>query len=60
MPKFGRILCPVDFSEFSAKASEYAYSLAKHYQAKLFLEHVVQPLTIAYPYYSFPMPAADM
>ncbi|HEY6270829.1 MAG TPA: universal stress protein [Terriglobales bacterium] len=60
MPKFERILCPVDFSEFSAKASEYAYSLAKHYRARLFLEHVVQPLTIAYPYYSFPMPAADM
>jgi len=60
MLKFERILCPIDFSEFSIKAYEYAYSVAKHYQAKLFVEHVVQPLTIAYPYYSFPMPASDM
>lgn len=50
----GRILCPVDFSEFSARAYDYALSLAHHYRAKLFLEHVVQPLTSAYPYYAFP------
>ena len=59
MLKFERILCPVDFSEFSAKACAYAHSLAKHYQSKLFLEHVVQPLTAAYPYYTFPMPSSD-
>jgi len=60
MLKFERILCPVDFSESSAKACEYAFSLAKHYQAKLFLEHVVQPLTVAYPYYAVPMLPGDM
>jgi nucleotide-binding universal stress UspA family protein len=49
-----RILCPVDFSEFSDKAYDYAASLAHHYGAKLFLEHIVQPLTSAYPYYAFP------
>jgi nucleotide-binding universal stress UspA family protein len=49
-----RILCPVDFSEFSAKAYDYALSLAHHYRAKLFLEHVVQPITSPYPYYAFP------
>jgi len=51
---FERIVCPVDFSEYSGKAYDYAYSLAKHYGAKLFVEHVVQPLQAAYPYYAFP------
>jgi nucleotide-binding universal stress UspA family protein len=54
MLKIERILCPVDFSEFSAKAYDYAYSLARRYGAKLFLEHVVQPLTSVFPYYAFP------
>lgn len=49
-----RILCPVDFSEFSAKAYDYAYSLARHYQAKLFLEHVIPPVGAAYPRYVLP------
>jgi nucleotide-binding universal stress UspA family protein len=52
--KIERILCPVDFSDFSARAYDYAQSLAHHYGAKLFLEHVVQPLASAYPYYAFP------
>jgi nucleotide-binding universal stress UspA family protein len=52
--KFERILCPVDFSEFSVKTYAYAQSLARHYRATLFLTHVVQPLTSAYPYYAFP------
>lgn len=60
MLKFNRILCPVDFSESSAKACEYAFSLAKHYQAKLFLEHVVQPLTAVCPYYAFPTLSGNM
>jgi nucleotide-binding universal stress UspA family protein len=54
MLKFERILCPVDFSAFSTRACDYAYSLAMHYGSKLFFEHVVQPLTTAYPYYAFP------
>jgi nucleotide-binding universal stress UspA family protein len=54
MLRIERILCPVDFSEPSAKAYDYAYSLAKHYQAELLVEHVVQPLQAAYPYYAFP------
>jgi nucleotide-binding universal stress UspA family protein len=49
-----RIVCPVDFSEYSARAYDYAYSLARHYGAKLLVEHVVQPLQAAYPYYAFP------
>ena len=54
MLKFERILCPVDFSDYSTRALDYAYLLAKHYGSKLFFEHVVQPLTAAYPYYAFP------
>lgn len=49
-----KILCPMDFSEFSVKAYDYAQSLAQHYGAKLLLQHVVQPLTSTYPYYAFP------
>ena len=35
------ILCPIDFSEISAKALEYAFFLASHHQAELLLLHVV-------------------
>ena len=38
------ILCPVDFSEFSVNAYEYARSLAWHYKATLILQHVLYPL----------------
>jgi len=44
----------MDFSEFSVRAYSYAQSLAKRYAAKLYVEHVVQPLGTAYPYYVFP------
>ncbi len=54
MLKIQCILCPTDFSEFSERAYEYAQSLAQHYKAKLLLQHVVQTLTSAYPYYAFP------
>jgi nucleotide-binding universal stress UspA family protein len=37
-----RILCPIDFSEFSARAYAYASSLAHHYSAKLFVQYVVE------------------
>jgi nucleotide-binding universal stress UspA family protein len=37
-----RILCPTDFSEFSDMAFRYALSLAQHYRAKLFVQHVVE------------------
>ena len=54
MLRIEKILCPVDFSEYSVKAFDYAQSLALHYGASLLLQHVVQPLTAAYPYYAFP------
>jgi nucleotide-binding universal stress UspA family protein len=42
MPELRRILCPTDFSEFSDLAFRYAQSLARHYRAKLFVQHVVE------------------
>jgi len=40
MQQIERILCPIDFSEFSETAYDYAQSLAWHYKATLFLQHV--------------------
>jgi len=51
MLRIERILCTVDFSVFSARAYNYAQSLARHYQAKLFLQHVVEFNLPAYAYY---------
>ena len=51
------ILCPVDFSVFSARAYDYAQSLARHYQAKLFLQHVV---AFDLPIYDYYVPASYM
>jgi len=56
MPHIGRILCPVDFSEFSERAYAYAQSLACHYKATLFLQHVIDSLVPYYPYFAFPEP----
>jgi nucleotide-binding universal stress UspA family protein len=39
-----RILCPVDFSESSMKALEYALTLAKEADAELVLMHVIEGL----------------
>jgi len=44
MPQIKSVLCPVDFSEFSVNAYEYAQSLAWHYKATLFLQHILYPL----------------
>ncbi len=32
----------MDFSECSAKAYDYAYSIARHYEARLFVQHVAE------------------
>jgi len=52
MPQIKQILCPVDFSESSARAYDSAQSLARHYQAKLFLQHVVDFVLPSYAYYA--------
>lgn len=54
MPEIKAILCPVDFSEFSIYAYEYAQSLAWHYKATLsllYVLHVPKPMEFggAYP-----------
>jgi nucleotide-binding universal stress UspA family protein len=60
MLRFEHILCPLDFSEFSEKASEYAQSLARHYEARLTLVHVVPPVFSAYPSYVYPDMVNDL
>lgn len=42
MPKLKRILCPVDFSEFSEWAYRHALSLSQRYGAKLYVQNVVE------------------
>lgn len=56
MLKFERILCPVDFSEPSIKAYDYAYSLALHYGAQLYLECAVEPVVQGFSDYSYSLP----
>lgn len=59
MLKIQRILCPVDFSDASAKPYDYAYSLALRYEAKLYVQHVIPVLEAAYPYCKFSDTAAN-
>jgi nucleotide-binding universal stress UspA family protein len=40
--KIKLILCPIDFSEFSVSAYQYALSVAEYYQAKLVVQHIVE------------------
>jgi nucleotide-binding universal stress UspA family protein len=42
MLEIKRILCPIDFSEFSVRAYRHALSLAEHYQAKLVAQQIVE------------------
>lgn len=43
-----KILCPVDFSDFSYQALDKAGELAAHFGAELFVLHVMQTLETAY------------
>ncbi len=52
MPQIESILCPVDFSEFSVNAYEYARSLAWHYKATLLLQHVLYPFHCSFAGYA--------
>jgi nucleotide-binding universal stress UspA family protein len=54
MLKFSKILCPVDFSEYSSKAYDYAYSLARHYDARLFVQHVTEATVDVYRGFAVP------
>jgi len=43
--KINKILCPTDFSDPSDHSLTYALEMAKQYGAKLYLLHVIEPLT---------------
>jgi universal stress protein A len=53
-----KILVPVDFSECSDKALEYAISFAKEFKAELTLLHVLEPCPPAAEMY--PMPVGSL
>ena len=50
MHGFRKILCPVDFSEYSAQALRYASALARENQAELLVYHLIPDLTQAISY----------
>jgi nucleotide-binding universal stress UspA family protein len=51
------ILCPIDFSEFSALAYQYALSLAEYYQARLICLHIIE--LWRYPFADYAAQEAD-
>ena len=50
---FKKILCPVDFSEFTDEILGYALDIAKKYNAELHLLHIIPNLNYFTPYESF-------
>lgn len=50
--KINKILCPTDFSEPAENALRYAFTLADKYGAKVYVQHVLEPIT--------PVPGIDM
>lgn len=47
MPSISRIVCAVDFSDFSAHAVDYAIALGRHYAAQVTALHVLTPIAPA-------------
>ena len=45
--KIDKILCPLDFSDYSYRALQIACDLATDYKAKLLLLHVVPPVPVS-------------
>jgi nucleotide-binding universal stress UspA family protein len=52
--KIEKILCPVDFSDFSTSGFEYAVSFAARYKAKLYVQHVIESVTALFTYENLP------
>lgn len=50
MLPFGRILCPIDFSEPSYEALKAANEVALHFSAELQVVHVVAPIPVVVDY----------
>ena len=53
---FKKILCPVDFSQFTQEVINYAIDIAKKYGSELHVMHVVPNMTYFTPYESFLTP----
>ena len=53
---FKKILCPVDFSEFTKDVVAYAADISRQYGAELHVLHVIPNLTYFTPYESFLRP----
>jgi len=53
---FMKILCPVDFSEFTDEILSYAVAIAKSFDSELHLIHVIPNLNYFTPYESFLTP----
>ena len=53
---FRKILCAVDFSEFTDETMEYAVDIAKKFQSELHLLHVIPNINYFTPYESFLTP----
>lgn len=53
---FKKILCPVDFSEFTENIVSYAVEIAKRFDAEIHLLHVIPNLNYFTPYESFMTP----
>jgi nucleotide-binding universal stress UspA family protein len=49
MIELPRILCPVDFSEFSQRALDRAFAIARCYKSTVTVLHVVTPMPVAAP-----------
>lgn len=67
MPTIARILCPIDFSDFSRRAFDYAVTLARWYRASITALHVqppavsmAGPLSPLAPVEPVPLPPADL
>lgn len=53
---FKKIVCPVDFSEFTDEILTYAVTIAKLFESELHLIHVIPNLNYFTPYESFLTP----
>jgi nucleotide-binding universal stress UspA family protein len=59
MIEIRRILCPIDFSEFSRRAFDHAVAIAKWYESTITLLHVLPaPIPIVYAPGPAPVPTA--
>ena len=50
---FSRILCPIDFGDFTAKQISFAQGFARFQNASLTLLHVIEPNLEMYGYESY-------